>query len=344
MSMERRTLLRSAFGLPVMAGAGGIVASMSATSAQANETDMSRLQFPDSMPIDALRPGDYIWAPEMQPTGPVSIVISIPEQLVHVYRNGVRIAVSTCSTGKPGHETPTGTFVILQKHKDHYSSIYNNAPMPNMQRLTWGGIALHAGNLPGYPASHGCVRLPREFSEKLFTVTHLGTPVIVSGAHSDPYEITHPGMILTGYADDRMAESVAELAENKQPEDWAERDNTEVTTLVISSHNYEATLLQNNHVVGSGNYRYGGSGNFGSQVLVLKYMDVSKNQFDWSTIAFSDEYTDDVRPMNEILNSIEADETILAELYSKMHPGMILILTDAPLDPDQTAEDFTIMS
>lgn len=99
--------------------------------------------------INALQPGEFTWHPERQPFGPVSVVVSLDEQRVHVYRNGVRIAVSTCSTGKPGHETPTGVFVVLQKDRDHRSSTYNNAPMPNMNRLTWGGIALHAGNLPG---------------------------------------------------------------------------------------------------------------------------------------------------------------------------------------------------
>src|SRR5690606_30933068 len=108
--------------------------------------------------IVRLQAGEYLWMPEMAPTGPVVLVISLPEQLLHVYRNGVRIGVSTVSTGKAGHETPTGVFSILQKRKEHYSNLYNNAPMPFMQRLTWDGIALHAGNLPGYPASHGCVR------------------------------------------------------------------------------------------------------------------------------------------------------------------------------------------
>lgn len=126
--------------------------------------------------IKDLKPGEYTWHPDRQPTGPVAVVVSLPEQLVHVYRNGIRIAVSTCSSGKPGHETPTGVFVVLQKDKHHRSSTYNNAPMPNMNRLTWSGVALHAGNLPGYPASHGCVRLPLDFSEKLFQITHLGTP------------------------------------------------------------------------------------------------------------------------------------------------------------------------
>ena len=110
---------------------------------------------------------------------PVAIIVSIPDQRVFVYRNGIRIAVSTCSTGKPGHRTPTGVFQILQKDKHHRSSTYSNAPMPNMQRLTWSGIAMHSGNLPGHPASHGCIRMPHYMSEKFFDNVQLGTPVIV---------------------------------------------------------------------------------------------------------------------------------------------------------------------
>ena len=131
-----------------------------------------------------LKPGEFAWHPERAPDGPVVIIVSIPDQWVTVYRNGKRIAVSTCSTGRPGHATPTGTFVILQKDVHHHSSTYNNAPMPYMERVTWGGVALHAGQLPGYPASHGCVRLPKEFSRLLFTVTHIGTAVIIADRNS----------------------------------------------------------------------------------------------------------------------------------------------------------------
>jgi hypothetical protein len=98
----------------------------------------------------------------------------------------VLIGVSTVSTGRPGHETPTGVFTILQKRKEHYSNLYNNAPMPFMQRLTWDGIALHAGNLPGHPASHGCIRLPLGFAERLFGVTALGMTVIVTDSRELP--------------------------------------------------------------------------------------------------------------------------------------------------------------
>jgi lipoprotein-anchoring transpeptidase ErfK/SrfK len=130
----------------------------------------------------ALKPGAYLWQPDRSPSGEVEMVVSIAEQKAYVFRAGKLIGVTTVSTGKKGHRTPTGSFTILQKNRRHFSNLYNNAPMPNMQRLTWDGIALHAGALPGYPASHGCVRLPLEFSKTLFGVTRLGGRVhIVAG-------------------------------------------------------------------------------------------------------------------------------------------------------------------
>ena len=149
---------------------------------------------------DEFQNGEFNWHPERSPTGPILVIVSLPDQLVYVYRNGVRIAASTCSTGKLGHRTPTGVFKILQKDKNHHSSTYNNAPMPYMNRLTWSGIALHAGQLPGYPASHGCVRLPKEFSELLFGVTKVGMTVVIADDSSQPEEVAHPGMVLGEYA------------------------------------------------------------------------------------------------------------------------------------------------
>lgn len=100
-------------------------------------------------PGQTLKPGEYAWEPELSPEGLVVILVSLPEQMAHVYRNGIEIGVTTVSTGRPGHLTLTRVFVILQKDKDHHSSIYHNASMPNTERLTWGGICLHAGSLPG---------------------------------------------------------------------------------------------------------------------------------------------------------------------------------------------------
>jgi hypothetical protein len=102
-------------------------------------------------PIEQLKAGEYLWAPQIAPEGPVTMIISVNTQRGYVYRNGVPIGVTSVSTGKKGHETPTGIFTILQKDIDHRSSKYNNAPMPYMQRLTWDGVAMHAGNLPAIP-------------------------------------------------------------------------------------------------------------------------------------------------------------------------------------------------
>jgi hypothetical protein len=144
-----------------------------------------------------LKPGEYVWEPERAPEGPLLIVASITEQVAYVYRNGIRIARSSCSTGRPGHPTPTGVFTILEKEVHHESTIYQGAEMPYMERVTWGGIALHAGNLPGYPDSHGCIRLPLEFSKLLFGVTMKGATVIIADQQSAPAETVHPGLFFT---------------------------------------------------------------------------------------------------------------------------------------------------
>lgn len=112
----------------------------------------------------------------------MTVVISIPLQQAFVYRGDQLIGVSTVSTGKPGKDTPIGTFTILQKKVFHRSNLYSNAPMPYMQRLTWDGIALHAGTLPGYPASHGCIRFPNAFARTLYRLTEMGGEVIVTDA------------------------------------------------------------------------------------------------------------------------------------------------------------------
>jgi lipoprotein-anchoring transpeptidase ErfK/SrfK len=129
----------------------------------------------------SLTPGEYLWEQDIA-AGPVSVLISIPDQKAYVYRGDSLVAVSTVSTGKEGKDTPTGVFPILQKKQMHHSNLYNNAPMPYMQRLTWDGIAIHAGKNPGFPASHGCIRVPTSFAKKLFAATELGATVEVTDA------------------------------------------------------------------------------------------------------------------------------------------------------------------
>ena len=118
--------------------------------------------------------------PARPPAGGLRLIVSLPQQRLYAYRDGVLIATSPVSTGKRGHSTPTGTFHITQKQIFHRSNRYSNAPMPYMERLTASGIALHAGHLPGYPASHGCIRLPMAFAKRLYRMTSYGSPVTVT--------------------------------------------------------------------------------------------------------------------------------------------------------------------
>lgn len=319
----------------LLAGAGGIAAVAGGIDVLAEEVAKT---------ITDLKPGENTWHPDRQPTGPVAVVVSIPQQLVHVYRNGIRIAVSTCSTGKPGHATPTGVFVVLEKDRNHHSSTYDNAPMPNMNRLTWSGVALHAGNLPGYPASHGCVRLPLDFSAKLFTVTHLGTPVIIAGAHADPWELTHPGMVLAGYAETEFQQIEAALETKKHPADWTEGETAPIVSVIASSGDKRIALIENGAVVVESSLTLTGHEPLGNHVIILKGPHDGRQGMSWSIISHGGEKAN-AAPPDQLLQRLRADDSFVRALQSRMHPGMVVVLTDAPLHPEtRSGKDFVIMS
>ena len=127
----------------------------------------------------SLRPGQYRWIAGADHVTP-EVVVSLALQRAYVYRGRSLVGVASVSTGKRGKETPVGDYTVLQKARWHRSNLYSNAPMPFMQRLTWDGVALHAGHNPGYPASHGCIRLPPEFARVLFDVVPMGARVTVA--------------------------------------------------------------------------------------------------------------------------------------------------------------------
>src|SRR5690349_2867683 len=194
-------------------------------------------------PRATLAPGEFTWHPEMSPKGPVLVVVSLPQQHAYVYRNGILIGRSTISSGREGKETPTGVFTVLQKKAKHESNIYKGAQMPNMQRLTWSGIALHAGKLPGYPASGGCVRLPREFSRLLFGVTKTGTTVVVADDASDSALVARPGALM----------ATPDVMKQVQPENvvgagWTwhpERAASGPVSIVVSGADRQAWVFRN---------------------------------------------------------------------------------------------------
>jgi len=298
--------------------------------------------------IHDLKPGDFTWHPERSPEGPVAIVVSLTDQRVHVYRNGIRIAVSTCSTGKPGHATPTGVFTILQKDKQHHSSTYDNAPMPNMNRLTWSGVALHAGNLPGYPASHGCIRLPMKFSELLFGVTHVGTPVIVAGSNSDPTEVVHPGLVLGDYAEHEFDTVVAKSMKGKA-DPWTATvdDFSKPTSIVVSGADRSVTVITGGDIVAQGAAVIKDAGKpLGSNVFVLVEAHDGRKGLVWQGIGHDDAAETSVPPPDAaVIQRISADKDVVAAIADRMHPGMVFVTTDLPAHPDtRSGKDFVVMT
>jgi L,D-transpeptidase-like protein len=126
------------------------------------------------------------------PNGPLQIIVSIADQRISVYDNGALIARSSVSTGIRGHPTPLGVFSVISKQRWHRSNLYSDAPMPYMQRITWSGIALHDGVVPGHPASHGCIRLKHDFAVRLWHLTKRGTRVIIAQNEVKPVEVASP--------------------------------------------------------------------------------------------------------------------------------------------------------
>ena len=153
--------------------------TVEAKSAASDAAALARTHMEDSFGDAALKPGQYRWKKGASTSGPARLVVSLSDQRAYLYRGDELVAVSTISTGTKKHPTPTGIFPILAKKTLHHSRKYENAPMPFMQQLDQYGIALHAGVNPGYPASHGCIRLPAKFAARLYGITKVGSEVLI---------------------------------------------------------------------------------------------------------------------------------------------------------------------
>jgi hypothetical protein len=144
---------------------------------------------------------------------PILAIVSLQDQQITVYDANGWILRAPVSSGQKTRETPAGIFSVIQKDADHHSNLYDDASMPHMQRLTWSGIALHGGPLPGYPASHGCVRMPFDFAERLFGLTELGLRVIVAPTNVSPVEIVHPALVMSKSGAGALADTLRAVAD-----------------------------------------------------------------------------------------------------------------------------------
>lgn len=288
---------------------------------------------PTGKPSGALKPGEYWWNPQVSPSGPLIILVSVPEQVMHVYRNGILIGRSSISTGSKGHATPGGVFTILEKKQSHRSKKYDNAPMPNMQRLTWSGIAMHSGNLPGYPASHGCIRLPYDFSQLLFAATAKGGTVVVGdGKVPVPHLASSPGLMLA--PKDFSPEMLRPLADNDY--DWKpERSATGPVTMVVSRADQAIYVYRNGTPIGRAAVEVRGTSALGNHVFTAlegttrreSSLAPGREARRWTCVTSSGGRVD----ADEIASRLRVNAEFAGKVYDTITAGTTVVITDQPV-------------
>jgi hypothetical protein len=312
----------------------------------------------ESRPVETppvqLAPGEFVWNAAAAPDGPIVVLVNLGEQRAYVYRNGVQIGVTTISTGKGGYETPTGVFVVLQKDKDHRSSIYNSAPMPYTQRLTWGGVALHAGGLPGYPSSHGCVHLPSKFSEELFAVSPMGMTVVVTDGKTVPATIAHPPALAPVDAKTGATRETDRLAEQQEFRLEPEKSPHGPVSIVVSAADQRALVLRNGVEIGRTRITLRDADKpLGTHVYTLtaNYTDVphptlpGQKQGEWIAIAVPGHFDDAGRALPfDAAAAVAMPDGFARAVYLLLGPGSTMLITDAPVLAENTASDMTILS
>jgi len=299
-------------------------------------------------------PSSFSWHPERSTNGPVMVRVHLKSQTANVYRNGIEIGNCIVATGRKGHETPTGTFQILQKDADHHSSTYNNASMPYTERLTWSGVALHAGNLPGYPSSHGCIHLPYEFSKKLFEITSVGGTVIISDDYGHAGSAAPPSTQKAVRQKPAVPKSAVtdghriEFVEHKQSDiHWAPHASSSGPIAVMfSSSDKRVQIVRNGVVIGGGEAHLKAfeAKPHGTYTYLfdgwLKDPESGRPYPHWHQVAGP--------PESHLVNSfghIKTDPRLKHLLDSVAVPGTVLVMTDHPLSKKSRSKSgFLVMA
>jgi L,D-transpeptidase catalytic domain len=294
--------------------------------------------------ISKLKPGQFIWAPELAPAGPMTVLVNLQAQRAYVYRNGVRIAATTVSSGKPGHKTPTGVFTILQKDRRHRSSKYNNASMPFMQRLTWDGVALHAGGLPGFPSSHGCVHLPLVFSEKLFDVTPMGMTVVVTSDAPTPHTVIDPSALIPARTTGPNR-SPAERLEAKEAFRWQPQlSPTGPVTIVMSSADQRVLVLRNGVIIGRARVFIPAGEVSGTHALQLTGFDKA-GEAKWFYVAMPGHEDRQGKSIDiSGVKTVRIPPAFYKAVHAILTPGATMMITDGSIVGGGEGEEMTVMT
>jgi hypothetical protein len=272
---------------------------------------------------DELKPGQYRYTPELVESSALVAVVSLPRQRLHLYRGGVRIAISTVTTGRPGYETPPGAYTILQKRREHYSNLYDDAPMPFMQRLTWDGVALHGGVIRTTPSSHGCVRLPESFARALYEVTSFSTRVLITDGVAPQPGLVDPGFLAPVDVEGRPLTPIAVAAGEFQ---WLPERSPEGPVLVVaSSRDAAVVVLRGGIEIGRARLAPVPDLRFGLQAFELRAA-ADDPLPHWARIQLPGV------GQAEANGTLELPHAFMRALVESLAPGARLILTDEALD------------
>ena len=323
-----------------------ILALLSAPCASAAPFWGDKASQPVETPPSKLKPGQFIWKGGAVPAGPIVVVVSLPEQKAYVYRNGVRIGVSSASTGMPGHATPTGVFMVLQKDKDHRSKTYNNAAMPYTHRLTWGGVALHAGGLPGYPSSHGCIHLPSEFARRLFEVSPRGMTVVIASHADKPSEVVHPAALAPVDARTGAAVKVPRLSAGEEFRWKPEAASAGPISIVMSAADQRVLVYRNGVEIGRARMAVREPGKpFGTHAFIMQdgfgegESPILKNApaRRWTAVGIPGHAGEHGAALNAAqVERISLPPRFAKALYATLAPGTTLLVTDAAVLENKT--------
>jgi hypothetical protein len=290
-----------------------------------------------------LKPGDWVWAESLAPRGPVLVYVDLDRQQATVYRGGIRIAVTTISSGKPGYETPRGVFTILEKDQDHRSRTYDDAPMPFQQRLTWKGVALHAGNLPGFPASHGCVRLPLEFSQLLFRTTTLGGTVVIAGSHGEPVRRAAAGVLAPTGLDGTGAVELP--LGDKQDFSWQPQlSPSGPVSIIVSTGDQVVVVLRNGIEIGRARAAID-QATAESQVLTLARAGTANRKAQWIQVGVQDVAPEDAAIIStQGVERMRLPPEFVAHMRSVKSQGTTVLVTQASVGAATTGVQTTVLA
>jgi hypothetical protein len=321
----------------VVAGCGVLALANSGSPTLAQGAPKSA-QLELAKQAEKLKPGQWIWKPEIAPAGPILVYVDLTRQLATVYRNGVRIGVSTISSGRPGYETPTGVFTILEKNVEHISHKYNDAPMPYQERLTWGGVALHAGGLPGYPESHGCVHLPLAFSKILFGAMPMGGTVVIAGGTEDPVKRPAAGVLAPV-----MAGVTAVPAMPLSPEGtftWKpEASASGPVSIIISTKDQQVVVLRNGVEIGRA-HAVVAQQTDQPQVMTLAGGDKPQ----WISVGVKNLTGEPAEIIStERVEQMHLPAAFVKDMRSVIVPGTTVLVTQASVDPSSTGRETTVL-